>query len=132
MGSAFDWILPIVLGLLLGILLSTRKKHDYTQIQTLPADQFSQNMRKGQLIDARSEEQFKAGHILGSRHYPKRSVFDHLSKLRRDQPIYLIVDAKAVFSSALARKLIRKGFRPVYLLEGGLEKWPYPLREGAN
>ena len=132
MGSAFAWILPIVLGLLLGILLSTRKKHDYTQIQTLPADQFSQNMRKGQLIDARSEEQFKTGHILGSRHYPKQSVFDHLSKLRRDQPIYLIVDAKAVFSSALARKLIRKGFRPVYLLEGGLEKWPYPLREGAN
>jgi rhodanese-related sulfurtransferase len=132
MGSAFDWILPIVLGLLLGILLSTRKKHDYTQIQTLPADQFAQNMRKGQLIDARTEEQFKAGHILGSRHYPKQSVFDHLSKMRRDQPIYLIVDAKAVFASALARKLIRKGFRPVYLLEGGLEKWPYPLREGTN
>lgn len=132
MGSAFDWILPIVLGLLLGILLSTRKKHDYTQIQTLPADQFAQNMRKGQLIDARSEEQFKAGHILGSRHYPKQSVFDHLAKMRRDQPIYLIVDAKAVFASALARKLIRKGFRPVYLLEGGLEKWPYPLREGTN
>jgi len=132
MGSAFDWILPIVLGLLLGILLSTRKKHDYTQIQTLPADQFAQNMRKGQLIDARTEEQFTAGHILGSRHYPKQSVFDHLSKMRRDQPIYLIVDPKAVFASALARKLIRKGFRPVYLLEGGLEKWPYPLREGKN
>lgn len=132
MGSALDWILPIVLGLLIGILLSTRKKHDYSQIQTLPADQFSQNMRKGQLIDARSEEQFVKGHILGSRHYPKQSVFEHLSKLRRDQPVYLIVDGSAVFASTLARKLIRKGFKPVYLLEGGLQKWPYPLRGGSN
>jgi rhodanese-related sulfurtransferase len=132
MGSAFDWILPIVLGLLIGILLSTRKKHDYSQIQTLPADQFSQNMRKGQLIDTRREDQFRKGHILGSRHYPKQTVFEHLPKLRKDQPIYLIVDGTAVFTSTLARKLIRKGFRPVYLLEGGLDKWPYPLREGSN
>lgn len=132
MDNIGSWLLPIILGLLIGILLSTRKKHDYSQIQMLPADQFAQNMRKGQLIDVRTDEKFKLGHIVGSRHYPKQTVFEHLSKLRKDQPIYLIVEGVSTRGNQLAKKLIRKGYRPVYLLEGGLDKWPHSLREGVD
>ncbi len=127
--AVIDWVLPIVLGLLIGILLSTRKKHDFTQVHVMKAEEFAQGMRKGQLIDIRSDEAYKHVRINGSRHFAKRSVLANLPKFRKDQPVYLYDETLSPQLKNIAKAMIRKGFKPVYLLEGGLEKWPYSVKE---
>lgn len=127
--NAWQWILPIGLGLLLGVLLAARKNYDYTKIIKLSAEDFRLNMRKGQLLDLRDEKSFSEKRINGSRNFPKTSVFQNLSKIRKDQPVFLYDNTSSVVIKHVSRKLIRKGFRPVYVLQGGLEKWTFPLKE---
>lgn len=127
--NAWQWILPIGLGLLLGVLLASRKNYDYSKIITLSPEDFRLNMRKGQLLDLRDEKSFSEKRINGSRNFPKSSVFQSLSKIRKDQPVFLYDNTSSVVIRHVSKKLIRKGFKPVYVLQGGLEKWSYPLKE---
>lgn len=128
--DVWTWIWPISIGLLLGLILSQRKKIDLSQLQYLVPEEFSLNMRKGQLIDVRKEEEFKKIKINGSRSFPKRSVFSQLNKLRRDQAIFIVAsDKRSMHAKAIAKKLLRKGFKPIYILKGGIENWPYHFKE---
>jgi rhodanese-related sulfurtransferase len=127
--NAWQWILPITLGLLVGIIFSMRRRYDYSQVIILEPDEFRQNMRKGQLIDIRPEIDYKARKINGSRNYPKQSIFQNLSRFRRDQAIFIYDENHTKSVKSVARKLLRKGFQPVYILSGGLKKWNYPLKE---
>jgi len=129
LASIWQWVLPIGVGLLVGVLISSRKKYDYSQIVELGAEEFRLNMRKGQLIDIRKEEEFKVKKINGSRNFPGRSVFQSLHRLRNDQPVFLYDNTGSHQTKSVARKLIKKGYKPIYLLTGGLEGWPYPLKE---
>jgi rhodanese-related sulfurtransferase len=127
--TVWTWLIPIGLGLLIGALIAARKQHDYTKIIVLKAEEFRQNMRKGQLIDLRGESDFAAKRINGSRDFPKMTVFQNLFKLRKDQPVFLYDATDSLLLKRVARKMIRKGLRPIYLLSGGLEKWPFSFKE---
>jgi rhodanese-related sulfurtransferase len=127
--SVWQWILPIGIGLLIGILLAARKNYDYSKIIVLSAEEFRQNMRKGQLLDLRSEPQFTDSRINGSRNFPKTSVFQSLFKLRKDMAVFLYDERGTALTRQVSRKLIRKGFKPIYILAGGLEKWQFSLKE---
>jgi rhodanese-related sulfurtransferase len=127
--SIWSWILPIGLGLVFGLLIALRKNHDYKQIILLSAEDFRKNMRKGQLIDIRKSSEFEIKKISGSRNFQKMSLFASLHKIRKDQPIFLYDDTNALHLRAVARKLIRKGYHPVYVLKLGLTGWTYPLKE---
>ncbi len=127
--SIWEWILPIGIGLLVGLLISMRKKYDYSRIIVLEPEEFRLNMRKGQLIDIRSENDFHTRRINGSRNFPHRSIFGSLHRLRADQPVFLYDAKDTATIRKVARKLIRKGFNPVYLLKGGLEAWSFSLKE---
>ena len=127
--SVWTWVLPIGLGLLLGVLISLRKNHDFTQIILLKPEEFRLNMRKGQLIDIRSSEAFAQKRINGSRNFEKMSLFGSLHKIRKDQPIFLYDEANSIHLKRVSRKLIKKGYHPVYVLETGIEKYPFPLKE---
>jgi rhodanese-related sulfurtransferase len=129
LATVWEWVLPIGLGLVLGVLISLRRKHDYSQIVLLKSDEFRANMRKGQLIDIRKEDEFQAKRINGSRNFPKMSLSASLHKIRKDQPIFLYDHANGPIMRRLSRKLIRKGFHPVYVLQGGIQHYPFPLKE---
>lgn len=124
-----DWLIPISIGLFAGLLISTRKKVDLTQLILLDPEEFRLNMRKGQLIDIRKETDYKNRKINGSRNFAKRSVFGQLHRLRKDQAIFIIGYQTSIQTKSIAKKLIKKGFRPIYILKGGIESWPYNLRE---
>jgi len=126
--SIWSWILPIALGLGLGIALAARKNYDYSKIIILNAEDFRLNMRKGQLIDIRSESEFAVKRINGSRNFPHKTVFQNLSRLRLDQPIFLYDITQSKSIKAISRKLIRKGFHPVYVLAGGFDKWHFSVK----
>jgi rhodanese-related sulfurtransferase len=127
--TVWTWVLPIGLGLLLGVLISLRKNHDFTQIILLKPEEFRLNMRKGQLIDIRSSEAFAQKRINGSRNFEKMSLFGSLHKIRKDQPIFLYDETNSIHLKRVSRKLIKKGYHPVYVLETGIEKYPFPLKE---
>lgn len=127
--TVWTWILPIGLGLLLGVLISLRKNHDFSQIILLKPEEFRLNMRKGQLIDIRSYEAYSAKRINGSRNFEKMSLFGSLHKIRKDQPVFLYDDTNGLHLKRVSRKLIKKGFHPIYVLETGIENYPFPLKE---
>ena len=85
-------------------------------------------MRKGQLLDLRGENDFSSERINGSRNFPKRSLFQSLSKIRRDQAVFLYDKTGSGLVRSVAKKLIRKGYRPIYVLKGGLDTWTFPLK----
>ncbi len=127
--ATWDWALAIGLGLVIGVIFATRKKYDFSQIILLKPDEFRLNMRKGQLLDIRSEADFTKGRINGSRNFPKRTMSGNLYKFRTDQPVFLYDQTNSGLVRSLARKLIKKGFHPVYLLEDGFVKWPFSIKE---
>ncbi len=126
--SIVDWIIPIGLGLVIGIFFATRKQYDYSKIVSLNSNDFAQSMRKGQLIDLRKEDLFEQGRISGARNFPKMSVFGQLHKLRKDQAVFLYDETASLLAKRVAKKLIRKGFQAVYVLEGGIKQWPYIIK----
>jgi rhodanese-related sulfurtransferase len=124
-----DWLWPILLGTSLGLLLAyLRNRRSSGTIIYLEAEEFRKNMRRGQLIDVRNEEDYKQEKINGSRNYPKKSIFQNLYLLRADQPVFIYGQTDKGLTTRVGKKLKRKGYRPVYVLKGGLKDWPFPKK----
>lgn len=124
-----DWAVPIAGGLLIGLLIASRKPVDLSQIVTLDVEEFRLNMRKGQLIDIRPKEVYEKSHISGARNFPKKSVLGELHRLRADQAVFIVGISENGIARKLAKKLYKKGIHPIYILKNGLNDWTYPLKE---
>lgn len=95
--------------------------------EMLSEEEFISVMRKGQLIDVRKKDEFDQGHINGSRNIPLAMLTKSMSKLRGDQPIYLVCkDGKQ--SRRAATVLKSKNFTKIFALEGGISNWSKPLK----
>ena len=122
------WImygLAIALGLWIGRMLSQKKQRVQISdfIQVLDVEAFSQNMRKGQLIDLRKEAAYQRGHIKGARRFSASFLKSKQQRqVRKDQPIYLVCE-RGTKAKRLAPKLVRKGYRHVIVLKGGYEAY---------
>ena len=123
-----EYLIPIVLGVAIGLIIAFWRNSRGLKATYLVPEDFRANMRKGQLIDIRSKEDFQKEHINGSRNFPNRQALQSLHLLRADQPIFLYANSDTGTVKALGRKLMKKGFKPVYILTGGLDNWPYPKK----
>ena len=85
-------------------------------------DFLKQNMHHAQIIDVREEDSFKAGHILGARNIPFSQFKIYMTGLRKDMPIYLYEQGKAL-SLRCAIMLKKEGYHDIYVLKGGDNKW---------
>ncbi len=93
----------------------------------LTPEQFKEHMRKGQLIDVRSKQEFDAGHINGARNINIQTIMRNYHSLRKDQPIYLYCST-GKRSSRAALFLRSKGYHEIYELDKGLRNWNGPLK----
>src|SRR5690606_24729136 len=79
-----------------------------------------------QLVDVRTPEEYKKGHVKNARliDWKKREQFEKQTskKLDPSKPVYLYC-AAGVRSHAAAEFLRNKGFKWVYELDGGIDKW---------
>ena len=126
LADVLNWVLPITLGLLVGYMIATRgKNQNKDSLVFLSSEDFRQNMRKGQLIDLRTQESYKKERINGSRNFPKREILGNLFKLRADQPVFLYAETGSGTVKSVANKLAKKGFKPVYILKDGFQAWPF-------
>jgi rhodanese-related sulfurtransferase len=101
----------------------------YSQTDTtlLSPDAFEKaiSVEKAQLIDVRTPEEYKKGHVKNSllADWKKRDEFEaSAKKLDPAKPVYLYCAAGAR-SHAAAGFLRSKGFKQVYELDGGINKW---------
>ncbi|MFA7075926.1 MAG: rhodanese-like domain-containing protein [Candidatus Izemoplasmatales bacterium] len=123
-----DYIIPIILGVGIGLVIAFWRNSKGIKATYLVPEDFRANMRKGQLIDIRSKEEFTKERINGSRNFPKRTVFQSMHLLRADQPVFIYANQDKGIVKAVGRKLMKKGFHTVYILSGGFENWPYPKK----
>ena len=65
---------------------------------------------------------FKKEHILGARNIPYTMFKYQYQEIRPDLPVYLYSDSSALTVRA-ARFLQKKGYKKVYWLKDGFEKW---------
>lgn len=85
-------------------------------------EEFKKGMRHAQIIDVREEDSFKAGHILGARNIPFSQFKMYMSGIRKDMPVYLYDQGKTL-SLRCAIMLKKDGFKDIYVLKGGYNKW---------
>ena len=76
------------------------------------------------LVDLRSPNQFKDGHIAGARSVPGDQIADGAKPLEklRDKTIITCCES-GITSGSAARKLTELGFKQVFNLRGGLAAW---------
>lgn len=67
----------------------------------------------GQIIDVRTESEFRGGHIKGSKNIPLATIKNHLSQLDKSKPV--ITCCASGMRSASARSILKSnGFSEVY------------------
>ena len=75
-----------------------------------------------QIVDCRTEREWKSGHLDGARLIPLGSLGGRLNTLAKDQPV--VVVCKSGHRSAIAaRQLARSGFTDVKSMKGGVDAW---------
>ncbi len=82
------------------------------------------NRRKASVLDLRSEEAFKAGHLPGAKHVPSNEIVVRIEKLKLDRKNPLILVCETGVSSRKAIAEVQKlGFAEVGTLDGGVQAW---------
>lgn len=121
-------ILWVINGILLVIVLAMVFNELYLKIMVkrsakmLTEEEFKETMRKAQVIDVREKDTFDAGHTLGARSMPYSMLKTTIGSLRKDQPVYLY-DQKKALSIRAANLLRKNGYTDIYILKGGYDGW---------
>lgn len=94
------------------------------QVLTPAAATLLINRRKAAVVDLRSTDQFKEGHLARAKNLPVESFPTGLADLKLDKanPVILVCDSGSRASS-LVGKFKKEGFAEVATLEGGIKAW---------
>lgn len=78
----------------------------------------------GAWVDARSEHEYREGHIEGAIHMPLERVREDHAQLRGRTPLIVYGnDYNSPRANAVSKILIEKGYKDVQTLRGGLRAW---------
>ncbi|QWD66137.1 rhodanese-like domain-containing protein [Polynucleobacter sp. MWH-Aus1W21] len=82
------------------------------------------NRRKAYVLDLRSEEDYKAGHLPGAKFANSAALTAAIEKLKLDRklPVILVCDT-GVQSRKLLAEAQKLGFAEAGVLEGGVQAW---------
>lgn len=83
------------------------------------------NKQDAVVVDVRTPDEFARGHITNSHHIPLAQIEQgnttEIDK-HKEKPVIVICETGARAETA-ASKLVKAGFKQVYLLRGGLTQW---------
>lgn len=83
------------------------------------------NNEEGVVLDVRSDDEFKAGHIIDSVHLLpsdiKGNKLNNVEKYK-DRPV-IVADNNGLTAQGLANTLAKQGFNKVYALKDGIAGW---------
>ena len=112
-------ILVIILILVVELLKARRRIYTVTTAETIDMI----NHENAQVIDIRSNEVYRQGHIINAQSIPSREIRDNPQKLDRfkGKPIIVVCDA-GLESQKIAVLLFKRG-HDSYSLAGGIQSW---------
>lgn len=119
------WALSVLcfsIVILLTIVEFIRSKQNATKISPLQTTQLI-NHKNAVIIDIRSSDIFKSGHIMGAHSIPLNefdSKYKKIDKLKK-HPLIIVCD-NGVDSSRAAQKLTKHNIQPL-ILAGGIRAW---------
>jgi rhodanese-related sulfurtransferase len=110
--SGLALALPQILGRLNKQLLSV-----HTAVQWV-------NQRNAQIVDIRTADEYKAGHIAQSKHLPLADLDNGIKQLKLDsnKPVILVCLSGSRANTA-SGKFKKAGFSEVACLDGGISAW---------
>ena len=83
------------------------------------------NRQDALVVDVRAQDEFARGHITNSHHIPLAQIEQgnttEIDK-HKEKPVIVVCETGARAETA-ASKLVKAGFKQVYLLRGGLTQW---------
>lgn len=88
----------------------------------VPSAAAAMNDRNVQIVDCRSEREWRSGHLKGSKLMPLGSIGNRMGELDMERPV-IVVCRSGHRSSAAARQLTAAGFTDVKSLKGGINAW---------
>ncbi|WP_373767101.1 rhodanese-like domain-containing protein [Glaesserella sp.] len=83
------------------------------------------NKEDAVLIDVRSDEEFRHGHIIDSLHLIPSDIKTNKTQSiekYKDKPV-IVVDTNGLTAQGLANALVKQGFTKVYALKEGIMGW---------
>jgi rhodanese-related sulfurtransferase len=114
------------IGLLVALLVSVFKS-SLSKVKTLDHQQATLliNKQNAKIIDVRSKDEFKKGHIVDAVNIPlseiKNNQTSALEKFKAS-PIIMVCSA-GMTSAQAAQLMVKAGFESVYNLKGGMSEW---------
>lgn len=121
------WTLLILWGIW-ELIQYFRRKRSATALEI---EEFKEDIRKAQVIDVRSKDDYDVGHILGARNIPYFELKQRHVELRKDQPIYLYEEHEySAYRAAIELK--KHDFEDLYVLKGGYEGWDGRIKRNKH
>lgn len=123
----------ILIAFLLAFLLSRKfslsVNKNVNNISAEEAQQLIKSKKDLVIIDVRTTQEFKSGHIPGSKSIPVGEFASRLSELTKykDRPV-LVHCASGGRSPAAVRILLKNNFNNLYHLKHGLREWKFGLK----
>lgn len=80
------------------------------------------NKKNAFVLDVRSTKDFKRGAIANSKSIPMEGFEGRINEVPNDRPV-IVVDTVTSSSQKAAKILRAKGYKDVFVLEGGIKGW---------
>ena len=96
----------------------TRGKHTLTTLQAVQL----LNKSKVSIVDVRTADEFKAGHLRNSKNIPLAELDKRIGELDKSHAVLLVCQS-GVRANRAAAGVRRAGFGEVYVLSGGYAEW---------
>jgi len=125
-------LLILIIALLSFILyrkFSLSMNRNINNISTEEAYQLIKTNKDLVIIDVRTKQEYKSGHIRGSKSIPVGEFASRIDELKKykDTPI-LVHCASGGRSPAAVRVLLKHNFSNIYHMKHGLNGWKYGLK----
>lgn len=121
-----NWYLFALFGILASWLLVDIFKGDALGIKSIDPSLVAhlQSREDAQIIDLRSKDEYKRGHIASAINLPSSELENSLIKLKkmRDKPVILYCQLGRDSFKA-AQMLQKNDFSRVHMLKGGMDSW---------
>ncbi len=117
------WILASIWVALLVLLIVTEGSKGGSAVSPQQATQLI-NTQDAKVLDVRSKEDFRKGHLPNAINIPARDVERRISELEAYKDTPIIVVCKTGTSSGASGALLAKaGFNQLHKLRGGIMEW---------
>jgi len=94
--------------------------YDSIDVEQYEADYFKQ--KNHMLIDVRTPNEFKSGHIPGAKNFPLNNLSDSLKKIPQDKTVVVVCQSGNRSKSA-SKILTNAGYENIINLKGGTMRW---------